>query len=133
MKDKQDLMRGWLAKAESDLAAVRHMLDSTGPYDTSCFHVQQAIEKMLKAYLAFHDQAIPWIHDLEELQRLCLAVESIPDLRALDLTQVSDYAVSVRYDLEFWPDQEVARAALALAEQVRQIILKALHTSNDVP
>jgi len=56
MSDRCDLARGWLLKARSDLNACRRMLETDGPYDTSCFHAQQAIEKSLKALLAFHGQ-----------------------------------------------------------------------------
>ncbi|MFQ5769509.1 MAG: HEPN domain-containing protein [bacterium] len=31
---------------------VQRMVNSDGPYDTACFHAQQAIEKLLKAFLA---------------------------------------------------------------------------------
>jgi HEPN domain-containing protein len=126
MKDKHDLVRGWLAKAASDLATADLILESTGPYDTACFHAQQAIEKTLKGLLAFHELPIPRTHDLEELQRLVLEVQALPQLVGIDLTQVTDYAVAVRYDFEFWPDQMLAAAAVALAEQVQRIILEAL-------
>ncbi|MGC1377897.1 MAG: HEPN domain-containing protein [Anaerolineales bacterium] len=59
MKDNRDLAFGWLAKAESDLSAANWML----PFDTACFHAQQAIEKALKAMLAFCAQPIPRSHD----------------------------------------------------------------------
>ncbi|MEW6107540.1 MAG: HEPN domain-containing protein, partial [Bacillota bacterium] len=42
---------------------------SEGPYDTACFHCQQAAEKHLKAFLAYHERPIPHTHDLEELAR----------------------------------------------------------------
>jgi HEPN domain-containing protein len=126
MKNKCDLVRGWLAKAVSDLAAANVLLDSVGPYDTVCFHAQQAVEKTLKGYLAFHELPIPRTHDLEELQRLCLEVQSLPELDGIDLTQITDYAVAVRYDLEFWPDQKTAAEALSSAERVQYIILKIL-------
>jgi HEPN domain-containing protein len=59
MKDKNELAKGWVLKAESDLATTRRTLDSEGPFDTACFHCQQAIEKFLKAFLAFQEQQIP--------------------------------------------------------------------------
>ncbi|MQL51620.1 HEPN domain-containing protein [Desulfofundulus thermobenzoicus] len=59
MKDKNELAKGWVLKAESDLATARRMLASEGPFDTACFHCQQAIEKFLKAFLAFQGQQIP--------------------------------------------------------------------------
>ena len=43
MKDNRDLAFGWLAKAESDLSAANWMLGGEGPFDTACFHAQQAI------------------------------------------------------------------------------------------
>ena len=122
MKDNSDLALGWLAKAESDLSAARWMLDGEGPYDTACFHTQQAIEKALKALLAFHVQPIPRSHDLDELQRLCLTVYSDPELAALDLAEATDYAVALRYDIEFWPEKSTAEKAVMLAIRVLEII-----------
>jgi HEPN domain-containing protein len=126
MKDRNDLVRGWLAKAESDLSAADLLLEGSGPYDIVCFHAQQAIEKTLKGFLAFQGLPAPHTHDLEELQRLCLEKESLPALATIDLTQVTDYAVAARYDLDFWPDRKTAAEALTVAEQVRGVILKVL-------
>lgn len=108
MKEKADLVRGWIAKADSDLAAGQLLLTG-GPYDSVCFHAQQAIEKLLKALLTFYDQPPPRTHDLEELQRLALTVHKNAELAALDLFEASDYAVMARYDLQFWPDEETAQ------------------------
>lgn len=52
MKDKSALARGWFRKADSDLADARRTTASEGPYDTACFHAQQAVEKYLKGVLA---------------------------------------------------------------------------------
>lgn len=122
MKAKHDLVRGWIAKAESDLFVVRQILDTPGPYDTACFHAQQAIEKFLKSILLLYDVPVPRSHDLEELQRLCLEVCYIPELAALDLTQITDYAVGARYDIEFWPERAALREALDLIEEVQGIV-----------
>ncbi len=47
-----DLARGWMKKADSDRLNVNRTAQTTGPYDTACFHAQQAAEKYLKAVLA---------------------------------------------------------------------------------
>ena len=44
-----DLTWGWLRKADSDLATASRVVAGEGPYDTACYHAQQAIEKSLKA------------------------------------------------------------------------------------
>ena len=64
MKDQTDLARGWLTKARSDLVTITLVLEGPGPFDTACFHAQQAIEKTLKAFLAFHGRPIPRTHEL---------------------------------------------------------------------
>jgi HEPN domain-containing protein len=108
MRDHCDLARGWLRKTRSDLHACHWTLEADGLCDTTCFHAQQAIEKSLKGFLAFHQQPIPRTHDLEELQQLCLTLVSLPQLATLDLTETTDYGVVVRYDLDFWPGQDTA-------------------------
>jgi HEPN domain-containing protein len=52
MPDRFELARGWFLKAESELNTSRHMMVGEGPYDTACFHAQQAAEKYLKGLLA---------------------------------------------------------------------------------
>ena len=126
MKDQTDLARGWLAKAKSDLGTITLLLEGPGPYDTACFHAQQAIEKALKAFLAFRALAIPRTHDLEEIQRLCMEIRPPPDLRGFDLTYMTTYAVAMRYDIEFWPDKATAEDAYEVAQEVWRVILAAL-------
>ena len=126
MKDSRDLANGWLAKAESDLSAARWMLEGQGPYDTVCFHAQQAVEKALKALLALRGQPIPRTHDLDEIQQMCLAIAADPQLAALDLTETTDYAVALRYDIEFWPEKSTAEETTILAERVLTIVRSAL-------
>jgi len=122
MKDNRDLALGWLAKAESDLSAADRVLQGEGPYDTACFHAQQAIEKALKTLLALHSQPIPRTHDLDELQRQVLAVHPLPNLASMDLAETTDYAVQIRYDIEFWPEKEIPEEAYSLAKRIMNII-----------
>jgi HEPN domain-containing protein len=111
-----------LTKAESDLADARRCAESPGPYDTACFHCQQACEKYLKGFLAFHNHPFPFTHDLERLTRLCQAVDASLDLTREDVVALTDYAVKLRYDNEFWPSQSEAAEALVIAEEVRGAI-----------
>ena len=130
MKHKSDLAQGWLLKGDSDLANAKRTVISDGPYDTGCFHAQQAAEKCLKAILAIHGMDIPRTHDLEELQLLCNEFVRDTDFSLLALEDLSDYAVSVRYDFEFWPDVKTATDALKTAEVVRVFAAKVVHTNE---
>ena len=65
MKNKDTLAQGWFRKGNSDLADACRTVESDGPYDTACFHAQQAVEKYLKGFLALRGFEIPRTHDLE--------------------------------------------------------------------
>jgi len=133
MKNNAALALGWIRKGDSDLADARRTVESDGPYDTACFHAQQAAEKYLKALLAFHGQPVQRTHDLEELQRVCAPLLPLAEFCSLDLTELSGYAVELRYDADFWPGPETAREAVALAEKVRHLIVSTLPAEAKPP
>jgi len=64
----QALAGRWFHKAENDLLNVKNNLraERYAP-DTVCFHCQQAAEKYLKGFLAWHETPFSKTHDLLEL------------------------------------------------------------------
>ncbi len=111
--------RGWFQKADSDLAAAHHIVDGDGPYDTACFHAQQAAEKYLKTYLVSHGAEPEKIHSLDRLLVECLRFD--PQLASLkdDCFALTDYAVDCRYPDIAIPDEErLAREAVAMADRI---------------
>jgi len=121
MNDSQTHARGWLLKAASDLTAARRLVAAGESYDAACFHAQQAAEKALKAILAAADAPIPRTHNLEDLHAQCLTLSlaGVPgDFARLDVSELTPFAVELRYDMEFWPERSVAEQAIALASQV---------------
>jgi len=74
MKNKADIVRGWLRKAASDVVMMDAGLKAEA-YDGACFHAQQAAEKYLKSFLAFHDQPFPYTHNLGDLTELCASID----------------------------------------------------------
>ncbi|MCY7273026.1 MAG: HEPN domain-containing protein [Phormidesmis sp. CAN_BIN44] len=126
MRNLRDLALGWFGKADSDLTTAQVMLGSAGPYDTACFHAQQAAEKYLKGFLALNGEVIPRIHDLIELNRFCAVLSSNWQVDEQALAELMPFAVEARYDLGFFPDRETAATAVVLAEQVRNCVLAAV-------
>ncbi len=43
MKEKRDLVAGWLRKSESDLRTIEAAI-RVDAFDTACFHAQQAAD-----------------------------------------------------------------------------------------
>jgi len=128
-RDLSDLAKGWFLKAEQDIKNIEIILDANStdaPYDTLCFHAQQASEKYLKGFLAFYSLPIPKTHDIEELIQLCSQINNEFSEIIVDSVILSQYAVSTRYDFEFWPDREEAQESLRIALQIKKAVLEKL-------
>jgi HEPN domain-containing protein len=122
MKEKVDVVRGWLRKAASDMAT----LDATvgaGSFDTACFQAQQAAEKYLKGFLAFHDIPFPFTHNLADLTELCAGVDVTFHSLTQMASELTPYAVRLRYDDSVWPPLEAANEARAPAVAIRDFVL----------
>lgn len=120
--------RTWIAKAESDLLNIRNNLDAEQvPWDTICFHAQQAAEKMLKAFVVSRGHAVSRTHDLVAL--LAEAVSAGGSLQALeaDCRLLTPYAVMLRYPgTTDEPSEPEARQAIAATERVYERVQAAL-------
>ena len=65
-------VRAWLTKAAKDLAAAEYELRADPPFvEDIAFHSQQAAEKSLKAFLAWHQLPFRKTHNLVELGEAC--------------------------------------------------------------
>jgi len=123
MKDEtREVVRQWLAKAQSDWTAVEILLGSEQcPRDTVCFHCQQFVEKLLKALLTGHGIEAPKTHDIRRL--IQLADPLAPELSRL--ADASDaltvHGVETRYpgdwyEIERTEMDEVVQLAKQLGE-----------------
>jgi HEPN domain-containing protein len=90
--------RAWLAKAELDLKAAAHEMaaPSEGLWGDVMFHAQQAAEKSMKAFLAWHDVPFRKTHHLEELGRQCAAVDTTLAPVADQAAPLTEYAWKFR-------------------------------------
>ena len=125
MKERGDLVRAWLAKADSDGRALDGSLGA-GAFDAACFHAQQGVEKRLKAFLIHAGVEFPFTHNLSKLVEACAGKDAeFRDLLPV-VEPLTPYAVELRYDADFWPSREVAEKARAAAQAVRDFVLKRL-------
>jgi len=125
MKGKDDLVRGWLRKAASDVVSIDATIGA-GAFDTACFHAQQAAEKYLKGFLTYHDRPFPFTHNLTDLSELCALTDAGFHSLAPLAAELTPYAVRLRYDDEFWPDAPTANKARESALTIRDFILARL-------
>ncbi len=130
--ENKDVAKRWFHKANNDLIAGDYILTMPKPpTDTVCFHSQQAAEKYLKGFLAFHGREAPKIHGIEELVSICTEIDSEFSRLSDIASDLSGYAVEVRYPLE--ADYEItleeAKRALENAKKIKEFILKKLKLS----
>ena len=72
MSSPEPNVRAWLRKAEHDRLNIENNLAATEiPWDTVCFHAQQAAEKLLKGFLLSHGHDVTRTHDLVALLTEC--------------------------------------------------------------
>ncbi|MBI4383540.1 MAG: HEPN domain-containing protein [Nitrospinae bacterium] len=113
----------WVKKAENDLTAASHTLTlgEKCPTDAVCFHVQQCVEKYLKAVLVLEEIPFPKTHDIEEIV-LLLPLPLRPTLTKDEQGFLTEYATGPRYP--GWGEVSLteARRAVALARRVRKEI-----------
>jgi len=126
-QEKSDYIRNWLFRANEDLAVMKDLRNSNpeGFTSTICFHAQQAVEKFLKAFLAFSDFDFPRTHDVDYLLMECQKIDSASF--DIDLKSLTEFGVSIRYPDDFYiptPDEsnEYSQIAVAISEIVEKLI-----------
>lgn len=102
------------------------------PWDTVCFHSQQAGEKFLKAFLVYHGRTAPHIHELIPLLAECRDIDSSLEVSETDCRNLSRYAVVARYPADlFSATEEEARPLVEAARRVRAAVLSRLPPTEE--
>jgi HEPN domain-containing protein len=119
------IVREWLAKADEDFEFARINLEEGKPFFAQiCFHLQQAAEKYLKAYIIAHELEFLKIHDLPLLLKICLSKDpSFEHLRE-DCEYLTTFYVDTRYPVH-WPalfSPQETQKALKSAERIRSLV-----------
>ena len=90
-------VRAWLEKAALDLHAAEYETSATEPglWADIAFHAQQAAEKSLEAFLAWHD--VPFRHNIQELGLACAALDATLSTIVDRAVPLTEYAWKFRY------------------------------------
>ncbi len=90
--------KAWLAKADEDLKGADRAFGTPPPLlGLALFCCQQAAEKALKAFLAWHDVPFAKTHIIKELGRLCVVVDPNLSASVTRAHPLTDYAWKFRY------------------------------------
>ena len=118
----------WTEKAEHDLLNIENNLTAERvPWDTVCFHAQQAGEKYLKAFLVYHGLTPPYIHELLPLLAQCRNTDPDLGVSEEDCRNLSRYAVAARYPEDLYGStRDDALPLVEAAHRVRAAVLARL-------
>jgi HEPN domain-containing protein len=121
--DKRDFIDEWLSLGDDDLRVAEHSLSLYPiPREMICYHCEQAAEKYLKAYLLSYDIKPPRTHDLQTLCKLCEKQDnSLAELRS-DCSDLTKYAIRVRYPFEIEIEDSDAHKAITEAKHVMGMV-----------
>jgi len=129
--DLRDYVEKWLFRANEDLAVIDRLIqtDLQAYASTICFHAQQAVEKYLKALLAWKGVDFPRTHDVDFLLAECRKV-SPGQFDQIDLKSLTDFGVSIRYPDDFYvPDLSETRYYGQVAREIGAIVLGLIKSS----
>ncbi len=133
-KRKSDNMKSykeWIKKANDDLNLVKFAMNHVADW-IILFHLQQASEKFLKAYLIFHNIQPKRTHDIGNLIKECSKInKKFNKLFSFDI-EIFDNAVTVRYP--FFGDQinkEVIEKAMRITEAISELVLSEIEKEKN--
>ena len=123
MVEKIKVIKNWLRKSKHDFGMAGLALESGTEYtDSICFHCQQYVEKVLKAYLICIDIDFKKTHSLSYLLDLIAEREEVEDEVYKVSELLEDYAVGVRYPADnFEPTIEDSKDAFNGALIIKQL------------
>ncbi len=116
------LTQEWIEKAEVSYQTAKLLQQPPDPiFDAICFHVEQCIEKYLKAWLQEANIRFQKIHDLKEL--LDIIVPILPSWQHWqpDFKLITEYAVKFRYPGASATADNI-QYAMHICDEVRQAV-----------
>jgi HEPN domain-containing protein len=120
--------RSWFAKAAADLRAGQVALRAKPPLLAhAVFDAQQAVEKSMKGFLAWHDRPFRKTHNLVELGETCVAIEARLSEVLRSAAPLTEYAWRFRYPGDpSEPSPQESEEALETARAAHEAILQRL-------
>ncbi|MEG1008641.1 MAG: HEPN domain-containing protein [Clostridia bacterium] len=95
LEEKKEYINEWIKKANKDVYAADIMNEAGNAEEIVCFHCEQAIEKLLKAYMIYKNEEILKTHNLNKLFLICSKYNDF--FSTYIHTNITEYAVEIRY------------------------------------
>ena len=118
-----EVAKEWFNVAQMDLSSAEYLRSMKPvPVEIICYHCQQAAEKSLKGFLAFHGEAIQKTHNLVLLNKLCLPFDLSFQSIENDCLTLTVYGVNVRYPFPIEIENSDMVSALQSARRIGEFV-----------
>jgi HEPN domain-containing protein len=119
------IVEEWLKQADDDFGFAETNLKGTSEfYAQICFHIEQAAEKYLKAYIIGNGLEFEKVHDLVHLLRTCSSFEAAFAALKEDCIFLNTAYIETRYPVH-WPTnytKETAERERSAADNVKRTV-----------
>lgn len=122
--NKEEYIKLWIEKADGDLKVAKRELHSEDPVlDAVCFHLQQAVEKYLKAFLSKFLKKIKRTHNLELLLEQCIQIDTDFSEYEEKFDPIAECGVEIRYpDTYLMFEEDELAAMLEIVEGFKAFV-----------
>jgi len=120
-----EIAQKWLDKATEDLRLIENEIKLEDPlYNIIVFHIQQFVEKYLKAFLISKNINPERTHNIDLLLNKCKSIDKdFEEFFESSLVDLTECAVSIRYpDADIVIDDDFTNEALGLAYRLKKLI-----------
>lgn len=127
-QNKLEEINQWIKKAWRDYYSAEKLMSGSEQFpDTAVYHCQQAVEKILKAFLTFQDIVFKKSHNLVYLINLC-SQENHAFIRFRTHAEIlTPYGTAFRYPSDdFEPEIEDVREAFQLSKELLEFVSRLL-------
>jgi HEPN domain-containing protein len=135
-----DAWSKWSFRAKNDLDGASILLQHNPPQlDLAIYHTQQSAEKVLKGFLAFHNQNVPRIHDVLELVEACAVIDStflqLRDKAAFLNPNATEFRYTDNFDeaeelADLLPDAEDVQTSIEFATTVFNFVTQKIENKT---
>jgi len=112
----------WISKANEDLIVINKLTEfEVIAASAVCFHCQQLVEKILKAYLIANGKEIKKTHNIEFLLSECADFDN--EFNEIDPKNLSDFGVDLRYPGDLYnPSEKETLEYKNIAIEIKKIV-----------
>lgn len=128
MADHGRTVKAWFTKASRDLRTTKLLLAQNNEdfWESAVFHAQQAAEKSIKGFLAFHRVRFTKTHNMEILITLVAGVDKSLSKELEFAKSLTQYAVAYRYPEENEPPEPLSQQVCEKVTQMANEVFESL-------